>query len=418
MADVSVAILGAGPYGLATANYLRSAGIETRVFGEPMHSWLTHMPAGMLLRSRHRSSHIAAPDRALSIYDWAAETGASPAEPLPLEDFYAYGRWYQERAVPDVENRRVEEISMEPEGFALSFAQGETLSAKRVVVAAGIAPFAYMPETFRELPDRLVSHSAHHSDLGVFSGLGVMVLGAGQSALESAALLHEAGAKPTIVARTPRLRWLPPHVQPELGARLHDAMLPPTDVGGTVTGWLAATPGGCRRLPADTRAWVLARCTAPIGADWLRSRLEDVPAELGRTLAAVAAADGRIAVTLDDGRRLDFDHVLLCTGYKVDIHRYGFLSPDLVARLELDDGSPRLGPGLESSLPGLHFAGAPAAASFGPIMRFVVGTWYAAPAIARRITGRKQHPAHLAYRPRVGKGASRSAKRDYAGAGA
>jgi thioredoxin reductase len=379
VAEAAVAILGAGPYGLAAANYLRNAGIETRVFGEPMRSWLAHMPAGMRLRSRHRSSHIAAPGLALSIDDWAAATGASPAEPMPLEDFYAYGRWYQEQAVPDVENRRVEEVSLAPDGFSLRFVEGEPLRAGRLVVAAGIAPFAYRPQLFRELPDQLISHSADHPDLGVFSGQEVMVLGAGQSALESAALLHESGAKPTIVARTPRLRWLPPHVQPGLGARIHDAVLPPTDVGGTVTGWLAAAPGGCRHLPAEARAWVLARCTAPIGANWLQARLEDVPVELGRTPTAVEPAGGRIAVTLDDGRSLDFDHVLLCTGYRVDLRRYGFLSPDLVGRLELIDGSPRLGPGLESSIRGLHFAGAPAATSLGPIMRFVVGTWYAAP---------------------------------------
>jgi len=415
VADIAVAILGAGPYGLAAANYLGNAGIETRVFGKPMSSWLENMPAGMRLRSRRRSSHIADPDLALSIDDWAAATGASSVEPMPLEDFYAYGRWYQEQAVPDVENRRVEGISIATGGFTLNFDVGEPLSAKRVVVAAGISPFAYKPELFRELPGQLVSHSAHHSDLGVFSGKDVMVLGAGQSALESAALLHESGAKPTIVARTPHLRWLPPHDRPDRGARIDDALLPPTDVGGKVTGWLAAAPGGCRRLPEDIRAWVLARCTAPIGADWLRSRLEDVPVELGRTPTAIEGAGGRIAVILDDGRSLDFDHVLLCTGYRVDVRRYGFLSPDLVARLELVDGSPRLGPGLESSIPGLHFAGAPAATSFGPIMLFAVGTWYAAPAIARRITGRRQRPAHFAYRPRVGRRANHSARQDRAG---
>ncbi len=415
MPDVPVAILGAGPYGLATANYLRNAGVETRVFGEPMESWRAYMPAGMLLRSRRRSSHIAAPNLALSIDDWAKETGASPAEPLLLEEFYAYGRWYQEQAVPDVENRRVKEISVAPGGFEMTFEDGDSLGAKRVVVAGGIAPFAYTPELFAKLPEQLVSHPANHGDLSHFSGQDVMVLGAGQSALESAALLHEAGAKPTLIVRAPRLRWLPPLEQPDLGARIQAKLLPPTDVGGRVTAWVAATPGGCRHLPADTRAWVLARCTTPLGADWLRSRLETVPVELGHTITAAQPAGGRLAITLDDGRSLDFDHALLCTGYKVDVRRYGFLSPNLVDKLELDGGSPRLGAGLESSISGLHFAGAPAAVSLGPIMRFVVGTWYAAPAITRGITGKRQYPAHFAYRPRVGRRARPSASRDHIG---
>jgi hypothetical protein len=56
-----------------------------------------------------------------------------------------------------------------------------------------------------------------------------------------------------------------------------------------------------------------------------------------------------------------------------------------------------LGPGLESSVPGLHFMGAPAARSFGPIMRFVVGTWYSAPALARRAAGRCQPPISFSF---------------------
>ena len=49
------------------------------------------------------------------------------------------------------------------------------------------------------------------------------------------------------------------------------------------------------------------------------------------------------------------------------------------------DGYPLLGPGFESSLPGLHFLGATAARSFGPVSRFVSGTTYAARALTRRI---------------------------------
>jgi hypothetical protein len=47
-------------------------------------------------------------------------------------------------------------------------------------------------------------------------------------------------------------------------------------------------------------------------------------------------------------------------------------------------GYPILGRGFESSIPGLHFLGAPAAWSFGPTMRFVSGSWYAARQLAAR----------------------------------
>ena len=83
--------------------------------------------------------------------------------------------------------------------------------------------------------------------------------------------------------------------------------------------------------------------------------------------------------------------------------RYPFLDRSIVERLDLRNGYPVLGPGLESSIPGLHFVGTAAAMSFGPINRFVVGSWYAAPVIARAASGRRQRPLRLSYRPRGGR---------------
>jgi len=69
----------------------------------------------------------------------------------------------------------------------------------------------------------------------------------------------------------------------------------------------------------------------------------------------------------------------------VNVALYPFLSAELLDSLELVDGYPRLDAGFESSLPGLHFLGAPAAWSFGPLMRFVAGTEFASPALSKRI---------------------------------
>jgi hypothetical protein len=77
--------------------------------------------------------------------------------------------------------------------------------------------------------------------------------------------------------------------------------------------------------------------------------------------------------------------VLLGTGYRVEIERYPFLSPQVLKRIERVNGFPVLDQGFETSLPGMHFVGAPAARSFGPLMRFVAGAEFAAPAVAHRI---------------------------------
>lgn len=370
------------------------------------------MPKGMKLRSRIRSSHIADPRRELGIDAWQADTGARRLQPMPVEQFISYGRWYQQRAVPDVDRRSVRNLSLGATGFSLTLDDGEEFLAERVVVAAGITPFAFLPDLFRGLPDSLVSHSSQHTDLGKFAGQDVLVIGGGQSALEIAALLHEAGATPRLVARADKLVFFTE--EDGFRARAVDMMLPPTDVGGRVSGWLAATPGALRRFPAATQTWVTARCTVPAGAHWLRPRMENVSLNVGRAVTDAQQRGDSLQVTYDDGSTDTVDHAILCTGYHVDVRRYDFLAPELLDRLELTEGSgvrrldaangaPRLTRGMESSVPGLHIVGTAAAGSFGPIMRFVVGTWYAAPAIARAITGVRQRPAHLAYRPRFGR---------------
>lgn len=62
------------------------------------------------------------------------------------------------------------------------------------------------------------------------------------------------------------------------------------------------------------------------------------------------------------------------TGYDVNISRYSFLSPELVTKVQTLDGYPDLAPGISSSVPGLHFIGAPAARNYGPLLYFVTST--------------------------------------------
>jgi cation diffusion facilitator CzcD-associated flavoprotein CzcO len=65
-----VAVIGAGPYGLAAGAHLKAKGIRTRVFGEPMEFWAKKMPEGMLLRSLREASNLSAPDEAFTLEDY------------------------------------------------------------------------------------------------------------------------------------------------------------------------------------------------------------------------------------------------------------------------------------------------------------------------------------------------------------
>src|SRR5919201_440235 len=119
-----VAIIGAGPYGLSAAAYLQAAHVEAHIFGQPMGFWLRHMPAGMRLRSSWEASRIADPTRSWTLEAFQARCGTHVSEPIPLQDFIAYGQWFQRQVVPDVDRRRVTWIQSATGGFHLQLEDG------------------------------------------------------------------------------------------------------------------------------------------------------------------------------------------------------------------------------------------------------------------------------------------------------
>ena len=386
-----VAILGAGPYGLAAAAQLRGTGVDTRIFGDPMSFWRT-MPEGMLLRSNWTATCIADYRGPLSLDAYCQATGNRFGRPVPLDRFIQYGEWVQQQVAPDVDRRNVARVEPDGAAFRLVLDDGDELRAGRVVVACGIGPFARRPPQLAGLPAQYATHTSEHRTFSPFAGREVLVVGGGQSALESAALLHEAGAAVEVLVRQDHLTWLHGGKYHRKLGRLAPLVYAPTDVGPMGLSRLVAVPDLFRRLPRAVQEPLAYRAIRPAGAAWLVSRLQEIPIRLGREVRAARPVGDKLHVELDGGETRTVDHLVYGTGYRVDIGRYGFLTPELVAAIRQVNGYPVLRPGLESSVPRLHFLGAPAAWSFGPIMRFVSGSWYASRSLRRAVTGQPVAP--------------------------
>ncbi|MEU4997501.1 FAD-dependent oxidoreductase [Streptomyces sp. NPDC021622] len=391
-----VAIIGAGPFGLSTAAHLRARGIPVRIFGEPMVSWRAHMPAGMLLKSTPAASNIDAPQRGHKLVDYCDAAGiprlVTDEDIIPVETFVAYGEWFKQKLVPELEQVRVVSVDRRgTAGFELKLDSGEQFTARVVVVATGLSGLAQLPpELAAAVPDGPtptgpVSHSSQHHDLSRFSGRDLIVVGAGQSALETAALAAEAGANVRVVARGKGSVGFgaPPWEQPRLR---------PESPFGRAWSLYAISyyPHPYRYLPPQARHFLVRRILGPLGAWWLRDRFEGkVETREVRRVASADVRDGspvlRVETLGGRTRELSADHVIAATGYRVDIAAMDFLGHALRARLAVSRGTPKLGAGYVSSVPGLYFTGLPAAASYGPVMRFVCGTEFASPRLARHL---------------------------------
>lgn len=374
-------VIGAGPYGLATASHLRAAGAEVRIFGRTMEFWNSHMPKGMLLRSPWSGSNIGDPDQALTLDCYEKSVATKLERRLPLEDFVRYGQWFQRQSVPDLDRRNVASIKPEGVGYRITLDDSENFHSRNVVVATGIGSFTNCPAPVASLPGELFSHTSNriNNDLGRLAGKRVIVVGAGQSAIESAVLLYEAGADVEVLVREPQVRWLKPAGLIEW---LMDAKINPFNAPGKIgpvgINWLIEHPALFTLTARQSQDWMTRRAMRPAASAWLRSRGTRLKISLGTHAIDAAVRSSKAHLRLSDGSERTVDHVLLGTGYKINIARYGFLSTELLQRVKTVNGYPVLNRAFESSSDGLYFVGATAAYSFGPYLRFVAGSQYAA----------------------------------------
>jgi thioredoxin reductase len=375
--DYDVVVVGAGPYGLSAGMYLKTKGISVRIFGEPMDFWANKMPQGMLLRSPREASNIADPQSTLTLEAYEAASSTKPSAPVPLETFVAYGRWFQQQLSSEIDRRAICRVSRDASAFEIALQDGEALRSRRVVVAAGVGAFQRKPAVFGHLPPMQVSHCYEGRKISDFAGKRVAVIGAGQSALESAALLHEAGSDVEIIARIPMLRWIGMHKRlHELGP-ISKMLYSKYDVGPIGISRLVAYPNLMSHVPMSLKDKIRKRAVRSAGSRWLPARLVSVKVSTGRFVQSAKSVGDEVQLKLDDGTERRMDHVLLGTGYDVDIARYKFLSPELVSGIQRLNGYPDLGRGFSTSVPGLHFVGATAARRFGPLLYFVAGTEFA-----------------------------------------
>jgi hypothetical protein len=264
-------------------------------------------------------------------------------------------------------------------------------------MAPGLQPFVYRAPEYDHLPKELVSHTAIHRTFDELAGKKVAMIGGGQSSMESSALAYESGVQIELIARKP-LNWIKEGAAFPTDRKLIDRILEPK--AGISPGWFnrieETFPYSFQALPRSTRDWLLSGVGShgPKGSSWLRPRLiGKVPLLEQTSVLQSKETDNGVELTLSTNETRHYDHIILATGYRLNVKRLAMLGNSILPQIRDYKGAPVLSNRFESTVPDLYFVGFSSHNSCGPYYRFVVGVG----AAARRVT------ETIAQRTRAGK---------------
>jgi len=344
----AVAVIGAGPGGLAAAAMLKQQGVAAIVFER-------EASVGASWRSRYDRLHLHT-TRSLSDLP-GLRFPRDVGRWVSRDDVVAYLDRYAERFELDVLlETGVERIDRRDGRWLLRTTRGDR-KAGDVVVATGYARLPFLPDW--EGRQRFAAdfvHSAFYRNPSPYRGREVLVVGTGNSGAEIAVDLVEGGARRVLLSvRTPPqifprqalgvpaqaigicIRRLPPSVGDAVGVILQRAF-----VGDL-------SRHGMPRAGHRPYSEFLGRHAIPILDIGLIRLLKHHAVEV---IPAVEAFE-RSAVLLADGTRVTPDAVIAATGYRCGLE-------PLVGHLGVldDDGRPLVnGASTHPSAPRLHFIG-------------------------------------------------------------
>ena len=365
---IPLLIVGAGPFGLAMAAYAQHKNLEYLVVGKTMDFWKSNMPKGMILRSACDWHYDPFNQDTFERYLETRNLKPVDVEPLALDFYLSYVDWFVKQKKIEVLPAWVQPLNYVPDTqpcFEAVLQDGETLTARNVVLALGFRYFKNVPEPYAELfPLGRFTHTCDLIDLASLKGRRVLIIGGRQSAFEWAALLSEQGADainlsyrhPTPAFQRADWSWVNPIV---------DA--------------IAQDPSWFRRMRDEEKAQVNQRLWAEGRLKlepWLAARLTKDAIKLfpeSQVTGCRELPSSELEVSLN-GSTLTVDQIILATGYKVNLEKVPLLAQgNILTDLETRNGFPILDEHFQSNLPGLFFTSMCATQDFGPFFAFTAG---------------------------------------------
>lgn len=375
---VNFLVVGAGPFGLSMAAYAKYHNLDHLLIGKPMSFWKENMPKGMFLRSG-RDWHLC-PQGIYTIDKYLETKQLKPedVEPLSLDLYLSYSDWFQEKIKVRILESLVQRLDHSNNKFVATLDDCQTITASNVLLAIGFRYFKNVPTELAELiPSKRFSHTCDLVNFDSLKGKRCLIVGGRQSAYEWAALLNENGAAAVHVSHRHEIPQFTKSDWAWVNPLMHTMTKNP--------GWFRNLEKR-KRKEIEQRFWAEGRLKLE---PWLWPRIERENIKIWQSSRVVACKElptGELEVRLDVGERLTVDHIILATGYKVNMENVPLLAAgNILSKLKIHEGSPVLDENFQSNIQGLFITSMAATRDFGNFFAFTVTAVASAKIIGRAI---------------------------------
>lgn len=348
MRSTSILVVGAGPYGLSLANHLHASGKSFTIIGKPMELWKSHTFTDASLRSDMATSEIAHPEDKYSLTNFRTVRNFPKEqikERVSVKEYRDYIEWVLEDLPYEIQENYLSNLTKEGDLYQAELDDGSIIEATQVVIATGVAHHLHIPEVFAS-DDRVV-HSYFTQKIEAFKNEKLLVVGAGQSAAEAMEICLD---------NDNDVEWYS-----RKAPRFYSE---PLDLPKWLFDLVVKSAGLFRRMPTGLIRSVFSIFSATTMTPEYEEMLKDV-----KRYDELPDLDG-------------YDHIVAATGYHYTLKHMRFLDAELRASLEMREAMPRIDRNFMSSLKDLYFVGPATEMFFGPPMKFMIGSRYAAPKLA------------------------------------
>ena len=376
-------IIGAGPFGLSMSAFCLQNSINHIIVGKSMDFWKNNMPTGMKLRSAF-DWHLD-PGGIDTFEKFMHERGSNPDDyrPVPLELYLEYADWFSKQKNINPINNMVTKLDYDEANseFTAEMDNGEEIISKNVLLAVGFKYFKNIPTEFsKQIPEDKYTHTCDIKSFDRFKDKRCLIVGGRMSAFESAALLNESGAKEVYMSFR--------HNTPEFIESEWDWVTPLLEK-------MAENPDWYINLDESEKDKIGKRFFGEGRLKmepWLKPRLEHIHILPDTEINEIIISENNgLKVNFNCGDHISVDHVILATGYKVNINDINFINKgNILETLKANSGYPELDSHMQTSIPGLYATSMLATRDFGLFFGFTVSVNTSSKIIGKHMLKKKK----------------------------